>query len=211
LLEDEDPVLQKVLRDVLVEPATGRLRWNRFDSILQASEQAVAGGIGRSAKEGTSSSSKVELSQATVDRVITFTLSKRGKFLRDAFTLELTEMADSAQLDFTSRLSTASFGILPEPSVKADPEQLERLHLLLRRWPDLLLASITESAIAGKGGGGDPIRRRRDVVLFEFVKAGWTAAGLVLDRNARRKIRSLGNRAADVILGPRTLPTKYKH
>jgi hypothetical protein len=39
------------------------------------------------------------------------------------------------------------------------------------------------------------------VFLFSvFAKAGWTATGRVLDRNARRKIHVLGKYAADTSL-----------
>jgi predicted unusual protein kinase regulating ubiquinone biosynthesis (AarF/ABC1/UbiB family) len=207
LLVDDDPILQEVLKDVLIEPSTGRLRWNRFDSILTASEQSVTGRSAMETMPSSPASPNNGLSSQTINRFVSFALSDRGEFLRDVLTVEVAEMLDAAQLNLAARVSAASGGFLPAPSEKADPDQLRRLQSLVKRGPSLLRAST--STVSGGGGDNDdgPYMEgrgeRRFSLLSAFVKAGWTATGRILDRNARRKIRVLGNYAADAIIGPR--------
>jgi predicted unusual protein kinase regulating ubiquinone biosynthesis (AarF/ABC1/UbiB family) len=218
LLEDDSPELQQCFEDVLIDGATGRLRWSRLDSIL-ASKNNRPGGRRFAAAAAAAAPSPAERQQRaqstseSVDRVVKYVLSARGKFLRDALTRELTEMLDASQLQAARRVSRATGGLLPSPEDAPDQAQLERAAALARRAPELLkrlkLAGGGHRRGAGDGGGGG--RRGGGAasglvdsrLVGELGKAAWVAVGSVAERNARRVVRRLGAAALDRILGPR--------
>lgn len=192
LLEDDSPELQNALEETLILP-NGRVKWSRLESILKASdvdpERAVssstsaAPSIGRfGSKQATEDGA---LSPQGMQRIKDFVLGQRGKFIRDALTLEAADILDSAQLKVASDISSNSRGILPAPPDAPNPEQLRRGRALLQ------LLQGRSSAI------NDPRISR------ELYRAAWVAVGEVTERNARRAVRTLGNALLDTILGPK--------
>lgn len=211
LLEDESPELQQCLRDVLIDPSTGRLRWNRLESIIAAEKDNKASQRISTAPPETVAASSREKAKAkardeSIDRVVKFVLSERGQFLRDALTNELTEMLDASQLQAAKRVSKATNGLIPPPSESPDMTQLERAAALYQRAPDLF-KSLQAARVVGndskRAGGRSPRFSSMDTrVAAEVGIAAWRAVGGVTERNARRVIRRLGNVALDVIIGP---------
>lgn len=196
LLEDDNAELQKSLNEVLLD-TNGRLRWNRLESILRATERStesqgsVPGGSRAPVAErlaGIGNTGQPDINDSTVSRFMAFILSPRGAVIRRALTSELTELIDSAQLQAARRASSIAGGVLPVPADAPDEAQLARGAALLRRSPGLL-------KLASKS------RERYPQLAYELSRAGWVALGEIADRNTRRTIKYLGNFAISKILG----------
>lgn len=197
VLTDDSPVFQSALEGVLIDPKTGRIRWNRLNSLLKAksstgSKQESKNGVVRSRGENQLSG----MSSSSLNRVVDFTLSDRGAFLRKAMQIELTDTADAAQLALAKRISYVTNGLFPSPREEVDMERLENAIALARalrvRAPDIL-------ALEQSGNSKERKKEleRQELLRRELVQTSRTIAGNIAERNTRRLFR----KAVNVILG----------
>lgn len=203
VLTDDSPVFQSALEGVLIDSNTGRIRWNRLNSLLKARTSSTAS-AGKSGSTGNhekpprrSKDDKLSgMSTVALSRVVDFTLSDRGTFLRNALYSELTETADAAQLAIAKRVSRATNGLVPPPKEEVDLERLENaislLQTLRARAPDFLALN---RSVGGKQS--IDIKKRQRLLQRELFETTRMVAGSIAERNTRRFMR----RALDVILG----------
>lgn len=201
ILTDDSPVFQRALRDVLIDSLTGRLRWKRLSALLRTRSSSVPedeGGSGGAVRAATNtptvhpSTSLTDLSDRALYRVLDFTLSERGQFLRDAILLELTDTVDAAQLALLQRASEATNGLVPAPSQAPDIDRLEAAvafaQALRKRVPDIV------SSTRGRVGIGDGVdssesTRRAELLRAQVIEASRTVVGNMMERNTRRVFR----------------------
>ena len=177
VLSDDSPVLKQALRNVLISEETGRIRWDRLQSIASglsssSSSSSYSKSVSRGALDGVSS--------AAVERLLDFTLSEKGEFFRTALTLELTDTVDAVQLALAHRAHQLSGGLLPRPLEDFDAERVEKglqiADAVRRRGPSLL------------GGAGDS---RREIVAERMSEMVRVVLADITDRNTRRILRRL--------------------
>ncbi len=186
VLTDDSPVLKQALRNVLINEHTGRIRWDRLQSIasgLSSSSSSYSASVAPSALDGVSS--------AAVERLLDFTLSDQGEFFRSALTLELTDTIDAVQLALAHRAHQLSFGLLPKPLDDFDPDRvtagLRIVDAMRRRGPALL---------------GGAASSRRGILAERLNETVRVVMADITDRNTRRVLRRLvrfvlGDRAKD--------------
>lgn len=203
VLTDDSPIFQSALEGVLIDSNTGRIRWNRLNSLLKARTSTTA-----SARKSRSSGNYGKplsinkddklsgMSTAALGRVVDFALSDRGAFLRKALYSELTETADAAQLAIAKRVSHVTNGLIPPPMEEADLERLENAISLVQalrvRAPEILALNRS-----GSDKQTVDIRKRQRLLQRELLETTRMVAGTIAERNTRRIMR----RALDIILG----------
>lgn len=227
ILTDDSAVFQEALKDVLIDPTSGRLRWNRLSSLLKTRSSSVpdnyveAKNRSRSTGWQDSRRGRVQISEEKViespphalnaddsslagmsdralERVLDFVLSERGAFLRKALFTELADTADAAQLAFLKRASDATRGIIPPPEENVDFKRLENAIGLAKSLR--IRAPDLLSARRNSNGqavGGD--LQRLNLIRQRVVEATRTVAGSIVERNTRRVLR----KALTTVFGPR--------
>lgn len=199
VLTDDSPEFQSALEGVLIDPKSGRIRWNRLNSLLKAksstgSKQESENSVVQSGSRGGNRLSG--MSSSSLNLVVDFTLSDRGAFLRKAMQIELTDTADAAQLALAKRISYVTNGLFPSPREEVDMERLENAIALARalrvRAPEIL---AVEQSGSNKQRGKELERQER--LRRELLEASRTVAGNIAERNTRRLFR----KAVNVILG----------
>lgn len=199
VLTDDSPVLQAALEGVLLDGETGRIRWNRLNSILKARSSITNFD---NTKDGSSELETVKrdklagMSSAALNRVIDFTLSERGAFLRNALQLELTDTAEAALLALGERVSMVTNGLIPPPPEQADTERLENAvniaEALRVRAPQIM--ALERSGDARQRAED---RKRLERLKRELLKTSRAVAGNIAERHTRRVLR----KAVNVVLG----------
>ncbi|CDF40749.1 unnamed protein product [Chondrus crispus] len=188
ILTDESPVFQRALEGVLIDPETERIRWSRLKSILKAKSSTGSGGNSENGvvpSERNGESRLSGMSSSSLKRVVDFTLSERGEFLRKALQLELTDTADAAQLAVAKRISDLTNGLLPSPREKVDTERLENAIELAKalrsRVPEIL---AVEQSRSRQQLDRELIRQQR--LRREVLEASRAVAGnILIDTNER--------------------------
>lgn len=197
LLTDESPVLKKALEDVLIDSASGRLRWSRLSGLLKSRSSSVPDGnesvsnekaVSMSKSQEDASSSLGGMSDQALERVIDFVLSDRGSFLRTALFIELTDTADAVQLALFKRLSDATGGVIPGPQEDVDFDRVDNAIALAQalrvRAPDFLSSQQSTS-----GNSKLESERRMQLLRARISEASRTVAGNIVERNTRRLLR----------------------
>eukprot|EP00177_Eucheuma_denticulatum_P002516 GFKZ01004517.1.p1 GENE.GFKZ01004517.1~~GFKZ01004517.1.p1 ORF type:complete len:711 (-),score=101.82 GFKZ01004517.1:1987-4119(-) len=197
VLTDDSPVFQSALEGVLIDPNTGRIRWNRLNSLLKAKSSST-GTEGNGVQTSTTpTGTKLSgMSNRALNRVVDFALSNRGAFLRKALYLELTDTADAAQLAVLSRMSTVTNGLIPPPREQADIERLENAISIAKE------IRVRAPEILSLNQGGDVSQRtelmkRQELLRRELFETTRMVAGSIVERNTRRFMR----KALDIVLG----------
>eukprot|EP00178_Gracilaria_changii_P025253 TRINITY_DN778_c0_g1_i1.p1 TRINITY_DN778_c0_g1~~TRINITY_DN778_c0_g1_i1.p1 ORF type:complete len:707 (+),score=93.20 TRINITY_DN778_c0_g1_i1:4984-7104(+) len=204
ILTDDSPVFQRALENVLIDQKSGRIRWNRFNSLLASRSASLPqedepGSHTHLEDKPDSDRSPLEsVSNRALSRVIDFTLSNRGDFLRRALQLELTDTADALQLALLKRVSDATYGLLPPPKEYIDMSRVEtaiELAKLIRvRAPEVL------ATFANDRPESRQLRRERQRLLTErAIEASRAVAGSITERNTIRVLR----KAINTIFGRR--------
>ncbi|PXF43220.1 hypothetical protein BWQ96_07049 [Gracilariopsis chorda] len=203
ILTDDSPVFQRALESVLVDPDTGRIRWSRFNSILNTRSSSLSEeGDGRSVGDSLVSQDKnrdetlSNVSNTALSRVIDFTISHRGAFLRRALELELADTADAVQLAAAKRFSDATYGLVPPPADEIDMDRVEKAIEIAKairaRAPEVLSTFAVDSSNTRED------RRERQRRLTEQLReASRAVAGSIAERNTKRVLR----KAVNVIFG----------
>ncbi|KAI0559053.1 Protein kinase-like protein [Gracilaria domingensis] len=204
ILTDDSPVFQRALENVLIDQDTGRIRWNRFNSLLSTRSSSLPQeddprGTGKIRDTSVSKGNALDkVSNTALSRVIDFTLSPRGDFLRRALQLELADTADAVQLALLKRFSDATYGLLPSPREDVDMGRVEaaiELAKLIRvRAPEVL------STFSNDEPRSRQLRRERQRLLTEkVIEASRAVAGSIAERNTIRVLR----KAINTIFGRR--------
>eukprot|EP00737_Agarophyton_chilense_P001966 gb/GEZJ01002221.1/.p1 GENE.gb/GEZJ01002221.1/~~gb/GEZJ01002221.1/.p1 ORF type:complete len:707 (+),score=97.08 gb/GEZJ01002221.1/:6072-8192(+) len=194
ILTDDSPVFQRALENVLIDQTSGRIRWNRFSSLLNSRssslpQESEAGDSERPGDPFISKNGTLEgVSNTALSRLIDFTLSNRGDFLRRALQLELADTADALQLALLKRVSDATYGLLPSPREDVDMNRVEtaiKMAKVLRvRAPEVL------STFAKDQPQSRQIRRERQRLLAKrAMEASRAVVGSVTERNTIRVLR----------------------
>lgn len=169
MVHDQSAELRAAIEELLLDPRTGRIRWPRLMSLLQnsARETAVASsaqGTARngalagasSGREGGEDENREEqpaaLSDAQVERALSFLFSDEGAFLRDSLLQEIVDTVDDLQLATSERVSWLTRGLLPALG-RADREHLDAT----RR----ALAQLLPAVVNGGRRGRERGRRQR--------------------------------------------------
>lgn len=202
ILTDDSPVFQSALEGVLIDDDTGRLRWNRLNSILKT-RSSLGSSNTPDEQNGLANASKEDklagMSSAALNRVVDFTLSDRGAFLRKALHLELTDTADAAQLALARRLSLVTNGLIPPPVEKIDTERLanaiDLAQALRVRAPQFLALEQSESRQQRIVD-----RQRQERLRRELVEISRMVVANLAERNTRRLLR----KAVNLVLGEST-------
>lgn len=204
VLSDDSPVLQKALQDILIDKSTGRLNWNRLNSLLTTRSASLPESHRKSSDRdkfalrasSRNSSFTSQMSDRALERVLDFVLSeKRGGFLRAALQLELTDTIDAAQLALAHRISAASNGVIPSPRERPDVKRLERavslVHELRVRSPALLLRPPRMAGDLGGMSDEHLQKHRRKQLTRQLLDTSRIVAANITDRNARRTLRKI--------------------
>eukprot|EP00190_Bangiopsis_sp_CCMP1999_P007598 CAMPEP_0198726334 /NCGR_PEP_ID=MMETSP1475-20131203/3415_1 /TAXON_ID= ORGANISM="Unidentified sp., Strain CCMP1999" /NCGR_SAMPLE_ID=MMETSP1475 /ASSEMBLY_ACC=CAM_ASM_001111 /LENGTH=735 /DNA_ID=CAMNT_0044488241 /DNA_START=152 /DNA_END=2356 /DNA_ORIENTATION=- len=194
ILTDTDPELRKRLREVLIDPNTGRLRWNRLRNIIREGEGRPGEHHGTHLYGEPSSPSD----DSIVEKMVEYLMSEEGAFLRDALVEDVVDTVDSAQLAVLDNLSNLTRGILPKPLDQPNRELLGNVGTLLnaiagelrrtnRRSPTRQIQNAASASVNGAGS----VFLNASSIRNEASRAARVVLGGLLERNSRRAIRSM--------------------
>lgn len=225
ILTDDSPVFQEALKQVLIDPISGRLRWNRLSGLLKTKSSSVpdnyvesrhprsTGWEGRRRgrvhiseeraietppHKQTTDGSLAGMSDRALERVLDFVLSERGAFLRQALLTEVADTADAAQLAFLKRASDATRGIIPPPEENVDFKRLENAINLVKSLRVRAPDLLTARGDINGQATGSSVKRL-NLIRQRVAEATRTVAGSIVERNTRRVLR----RALTTVFGPR--------
>ncbi|GAB5365583.1 hypothetical protein AAMO2058_001070600 [Amorphochlora amoebiformis] len=121
LLKADSPTLQKTLKDVIIYPNNGTLRWRRIRKLLALS--STAGKMQTTQMQTEDGGTQALVSRETVKNVLDFIYSDKGTFVREPLTSELIEVLDLAQLEIQDSLKATLLPRAPPPFPPPAPER----------------------------------------------------------------------------------------
>jgi len=154
VLTAQSPEMTRLLRSVLIDSTTGRIRWNKLEQFLSIASNADSAINGNFAalKRAQSRSDFLntfkdnqEDSNFTADTVIqilNFLDSENGQFIREPLVTEIVDGLDNLGLTVATLASILTNDIIPAPSEKPDREKLQQLARLMQLFWEIAQSSL---------------------------------------------------------------------
>jgi len=172
LLFGSSPELQDALREIVLEPETGRLKWSRLLGLLGSQEKKSAAASSSAQKKSSGLSQEPRaVDEEVLKGVVEFLLAESGRPYVDALIEDVIETADNIQLTAGVFASVASGGILPPP---VDKPSLSRLQTFTQ-----ILGAVSRAA-------GTSIQQAL------LSPGGFNANGASLEERVSQFTRSIG-------------------
>jgi len=178
LLTSDSPQLQKTLKDVIIYPTNGTLRWSRIRKLLTLSGAATR----RNAQEAYQGQGS--WSPDTIREAMTFFFSEEGRFLREPLKTEIIEIFDLAQLEMREAVINATrppgilesipiiSSILADPNVDSEIAHIDYTRLYEAR---AALGTIAEEILASASAdsGLDPLLKAASQSPAQILSGGF--------------------------------------